>query len=309
MTAGIYAKRAGKSVLLIEKMAQGGQILATDKIENYPAFSKITGNELASKIWEQAKNLGVELKLAEMKSLKKLENHTFEISTDEGVFLGKTVIIATGTDYRKLGLIEEAELTGKGISYCATCDGSLYQDKEIAVVGGGNSAFYSALYLANLAKKVYLIHRREGFRADTAIAEQARRNDKIEFLLGREVIELESNEGKLSGIKLKKNNAGNGAEKLNSETVLQGKEENLEISALFVLIGRKPKNDFLEGLVDLSEDGYIVTDENGRTNCAGIYAAGDCRQKELRQIITAAADGATAASSAVEGLNKLTDMV
>lgn len=291
LTAAIYARRADKKVLILEEKVCGGQIVETETINNYPAAPAISGSELAHNIYEQAKSFGPELEYE--KVLEVLETSDgFRVITDSNEYEAKTIIVATGTDYRHLGLPHEDELIGHGISYCATCDGSLYKDKEIAVFGGGNAALYSTLYLADLARKVTLIHRRDEFRADASLVARARAKENISFETGQIVSELKSEGKTLSSIVLK--NVNNDSEK------------ELNVSALFVEIGRVPTgNKIVSELVELDASGYIKASEDGKTSNPRVFAAGDCRTKQLRQIVTAASDGAAAATSAVDFLNSL----
>jgi thioredoxin reductase (NADPH) len=288
MTAAIYARRANKKVLVLEGKTYGGQIVETEKIENYPAAPGIAGPELAKKVYDQMMKFNPDFKYEKVLGISKNDDG-FKILTDSGGYLSKTIIVATGTNYKKIGLENEAGLTGKGVSYCATCDGSLYRDKEIAVFGGGNSALYSVLYLSNLAKKVTIIHRRNEFRGDEALVEKVKIKENVEFKLGKVVSELKSENGKLSSIIL--------------TDVDTNETSELLVSALFVEIGREPENSIVKDFVELDEKGYIKSDENGKTSAPGIFAAGDCRSKTLRQIITASSDGAIAASSAIKYLN------
>lgn len=288
MTATIYARRANKKVLLLESKVYGGQINETETIENYPATPHINGVDLAKQIYEQVKNFNPDFKYEEVLEIKKVDDG-FKVITDESEYTSKTIIIATGTQYRHIGLPNEESLTSRGVSYCATCDGSLYRDKEIAVFGGGNSALYSTLYLSDIASKVTVIHRRDEFRADAALVEKVKAKNNVDFRLGFVVSKLNENDNKLSSLTLR--NVKNEA------------EEELSVSALFIEIGREPKNDLVKDLVELDENGYIKAGEDGKTSVDGIFAAGDCRTKELRQIITASADGAAAASSAIKYLS------
>jgi thioredoxin reductase (NADPH) len=288
MTAAIYARRANKKVLLLEKKTYGGQILETETIENFPSLPHIKGTELAQKIFTQVKEFNPDFKYESVESISKNDDNIFKIITDSNEYQTKSIIVATGTDYRKLGLPLEAELTGNGVSYCATCDGALFKDKTIAVFGGGNSALYSALYLSDIASKVYVIHRRDTFRGDAALVSKLEAKPNIEFIFNNVIDELKASDNKLSSLILK-----------NTQTE---EKSELEVSGLFVEIGRAPKNDFLNSLVELDNDGYIVADETGTTSTPGIFAAGDCRTKNLRQIITATSDGASAASSAIKYL-------
>lgn len=288
MTATIYARRANKKVLILEGKAYGGQILETEKIENYPATPHISGQNLAKTIYEQMKEFAPDFRYETATKIEKIDGG-YTVETDENKYETKTIIIATGTSYRQLGLPNEKELTGKGISYCATCDGKIYENKEIAVVGGGNSALYSSLYLSNLAKKVTIIHRRNEFRGDTALLEKLKERTNIVFKLDKTITELKSENDHLSSIALK--------------TTDSNETEELDISALFVEIGREPNNAIVKELVELDENGYIIADESGKTSNESIFAAGDCRTKTLRQVITASSDGASAANSAISYLN------
>ena len=281
LTSAIYARRANKKVLVLEATAYGGQMIKTHNIENYPAESKISGLELAKKMYEQAKDLGAEFEFE--KVVEVVENSEKKIvKTEDDEYETKSVIIATGSKERKLGLENEAKFTGHGVSYCATCDGPLYKGEEVAVVGGGSGALYEALYLADVAKKVYLIHRRDEFRGEEALAKSLEAKGNVEFILGANVTKL------------------NGTEKL--ESIEINGEKTLEISALFVAIGREPKNDFVKNL-QLDEKGYVEAGEDCKTNIDGIFVAGDTRVKNVRQIVTATSDGAIAAQNAIKYLN------
>jgi thioredoxin reductase (NADPH) len=281
LTAAVYARRAGKTALVLESVTYGGQIIKTTDIENYPAEGKITGVELAKKMYEQAKELGTEFEFEEVIELK-TDGDEKVVVTEDGEYRAKAVVIATGSAERKLGLENEDKYTGKGVSYCATCDGAFFKGKVVAVAGGGNSALYEALYLADLAEKVYLVHRREELRGDDILVNKLKEKGNVEFVLGSNVTELIGDE-KLEAIKI------------NDEKVI-------EVSALFVAIGREPKNDFAKD-VEKDESGYILADENCKTNIDGIFVAGDTRTKKVRQIVTAVSDGATAATAAVKYIN------
>lgn len=283
MTAAIYGKRAGKSVLVLEAKSYGGQIINTPDIENYPAAAHISGFDFATKLYEQAKELGAEFRFERATGIKDGEVKT--VITAKNSYEAKTVIIATGSENRKLGADNESELVGRGVSYCATCDGAFFRKKTVAVVGGGNTALEDALYLADIAEKVYLIHRRDGFRGDEATAEKLRARDNVEFILNSRVTKLTA-EKKLKSIEIT-NNDGNVTE--------------LEVSGLFVAVGRVPENTEFANVIDLDEAGYAIAGEDCRTKTPGIYVAGDNRTKQLRQLVTAAADGAAAATAAAAG--------
>ena len=280
LTAAIYARRAGKKCLVLEATACGGQILNTNKITNYPAIADVSGPELAKSMSEQAEQLGAEIEYDKVTSINPIDGG-FELVCEEDNYSARSVIIAAGTTPRKLDLPREDELVGRGISYCTTCDGAFYKDKTVAIYGGGYSAAYGALYLADLANKVYLIHHHDELRAVGDVVEALRNNPKIEILLGSDISEL-TGDTKLSGVKL-----ANGNE--------------IAIDGLFVAIGREPHCDFCDGL-EKDDEGYIVADEGCATNIPGIFVAGDIRTKKLRQIVTATADGAAAAESAIRYL-------
>ncbi len=281
LTAGIYAKRSGMRVLVVEELFCGGLVNFTDDIENYPGFpGGIKGSELAIRFYNQAKGIGCEF--LEGKSVVGLgfegDLRIFNMSDGTEV-RGKASVIATGSKPRKLGIPGEEKFVGRGISFCAVCDGNFFKDKNVAVVGGGNSALQEALYLSNIARKVYLIHRREGLRADKALQEKVLSNSKIEFLPGRVVKELLGDES-LEGVVLERKSSG--------------EKERLDVDGVFVYIGHEPNTGFLKGVIELDEEGYVVTNERMETSVPGVFAAGDVRSKELRQIVTAASDGALA---------------
>lgn len=278
LTAGIYGKRANKKVIAFEKLTAGGQIINTSKISNYPVTPGITGPEFGQVLSKQAEDLGVEIEYSEVTHID--NNHDyFSIVTEDGNYTAKTIIIATGTEPRKLGLEHEDEFTGKGISYCATCDGAFYKDKVVAVNGGGNSALHEALYLSDIASKVYLIHRRDEFRASDDIVEKVKAKENIELVLGANITELA------------------GDKKLSSITLDTGR--TLEIDGLFVSIGRIPNASKLIDDLTIIDDGYVDAGEDCKTNIPGVFVAGDVREKELRQLVTATNDGAIAATAAI----------
>lgn len=287
-TAALYAARAGLSVLVLEKLSAGGQMALTSQIDNYPGFPEgIDGFELGMRMQEQAERFGAESEYAEVRSLD-LKASPKVVKTSEGDFYGRTVVIALGAGARKLGLDKEDKLTGRGVNYCAHCDGMFYKDKTVAVIGGGNSAAAEALYLARIAKKVILIHRRDRLRATKVYHEPLQKLENLEFRWNSAVSEL-LGEDRLSGVKV--------------QDLVSGEEEILDVDGIFVSIGRKPASELVEGQLEL-EGGYIVADESTRTSLPGVYAVGDIRTKRLRQIITAAADGANAAHAAEEYLSE-----
>ena len=286
-TAAMYTARAGLSTLVIEKLYAGGQMTQTPNIENYPGFPQgIDGVLLGMNFQAGAQNAGVRTLNAEVTEVK-LHGNEKVLTTAGGDYIGKTVIVATGADHRHLGLEREWELTGRGVTYCATCDGMFYRGKTVAVVGGGNSAASEALVLSRIAKKVYLIHRRDSLRASKSYHEKLQQADNVEFIWNSQVSGLLGEE-KLSGVVL--------------QNVNSGQDQELQLDGLFISIGRNPTTELFRGQLELDENGYIVADESTRTNIPGVYAVGDVRTKEVRQIVTAAADGATAAHYAEEEL-------
>ncbi len=288
LTSAIYAKRAGKTVLVLEAKAYGGQIINTLDIENYPGEEHISGFDFATKIYNQAKNLGADIKFEKVVDINDLGQEK-EIVTTKNTYKAKAVIIATGSENRKLGLPNEDELVGKGISYCATCDGNFYRKKTVAVVGGGNTALEDAIYLCDLAEKVYLIHRRDEFRGEESTINRLKEKSNIEFIYDSNVTKLNAND-KLESIEV---------------TNKDGSIKTVEVDGLFVAIGRIPENQNFAKIIDLDDTGYIISNENCHTNTNGIFVAGDNRVKELRQLVTATSDGAIAAVEAVKYLNEI----
>lgn len=289
-TAALYATRAGLNTLVIERLSAGGQLALTGEVENYPGFEDgIDGFTLGMKMQSSAERFGAVTEYAEVLSLD-LENKIKRVITDSGEFEAKTVIIATGANPRELNLPRESELLGKGIHYCAHCDGRFYKDKAVAVVGGGNSAAADALYLSRLAKKVYLIHRRDTLRATKIYHAPLKNTENIEFLWDSAITEFIA-EQRVSGA--------------NIQNLKTGEITKISCDGIFVSIGRKPATDFLKGVINLDENGYIIADETTKTNLEGVFAAGDVRTKALRQIVTAVSDGATAVHFAEEYLKRV----
>ena len=283
-TAALYAARAGLDVVIIEKMSVGGQMAVTDTIDNYSGFSEgIPGWELGMKMQAGAERFGAVTKYGEVVSVE-LEGRVKKVKTSSDELLSRTVVIATGAGPRELGIEREEEYVGRGVHYCAHCDGRFYKNKVVAVVGGGNSALEDALYLSRLAAKVYLIHRRDSFRASKIYVDALAKSTNIEFLANSSVSGLIADE-RVNGIRL-----------------ADGRE--LEVNALFVSIGRKPASEIFRGQLELDAGGYIVADESTRTNIDGVYAVGDVRTKPLRQVVTAVGDGAVAVHFAEEYLAK-----
>ena len=287
LTAAIYARRAAKSVLVLEAKAWGGQIINTPDIENYPVAAHISGADFASQLYQQAVGLGAELKLEKVTGVEEL-GKVKRVRTNLAEYEAGAVILATGSENRKLGVEREQELSGRGVSYCATCDGNFFRNKDVAVVGGGNTALEDALYLAELANKVYLIHRRDSFRGEEATVALLRKKENVEFVYNATVTAL-LGEKRLSGIEVTDKRTG--------------EKRTLELKGLFVAVGRIPENESFSALIELDASGYAVAGENCRTKVPGVFVAGDNRTKEVRQLVTAAADGAVAATEAVKYLN------
>lgn len=278
-TAALYGARAGLDTLLIEQMAPGGQMALTGDIDNYPGFETgIDGFTLGMKMKDSAERFGAKTEFATVLSTD-LDGKIKKAETTVGTFLSKTVIIATGANARTLGLPKETELTGKGIHYCAHCDGRFYKGKTVVVVGGGNSAASDAVYLSKLAKKVYLVHRRDSLRAEKIYQKALFNADNIEFLWDS-TVESFTAEDKITSVNIK--------------NIKDNSKYSLEADAIFISIGRKPATDFLSNKVNLDKYGYIIADESTKTNIPGVFAVGDVRTKALRQVVTAVADGAVA---------------
>lgn len=284
LSAAIYGVRAGKSVLVLEASVYGGQIINTPEIENYPGIKHISGYEFATNLYEQAKDLGTEVKFEKVLEIKDEQSQKVVI-TDSNEYVAKTVILATGAKNRPLGLAKEEELIGKGISYCATCDGGFYRGKAVAVNGGGNTALEDATFLTAYCSKVYVIHRRDSFRGEEKLLETLKSKENVEFVLNSNIISLNATE-KLESITVE-----------NKETKEQ---RQIDIEGLFIAIGQIPENDIFKSLITLDQKGYIVGEENCKTNIEGIFVAGDTRTKAIRQLATAASDGAIAALAACE---------
>ena len=286
LTSAIYAKRANKNVLVLEAKNYGGQIINTLDIENYPANEHISGFDFATNLYNQVKNLGAEIKYEKVVDINNLRKEK-EVITTKNTYKTKTIIIATGSENRKLGLPNEDEFASKGISYCATCDGAFYKKKTVAVVGGGNTALEDALYLADLASKVYLIHRRDEFRGEESTINLLKEKDNIEFLYNSNVTKLNTKD-RLESIEVTSND---------------GETRTIDVDALFIAIGRIPENQNFAKLINLDNAGYIISNEYCHTNVEGIFVAGDNRVKELRQLVTATSDGAIAAVEAIKYIN------
>ena len=282
LTAAIYLGRAGKKVLILEKNVYGGQIVNSKEVENYPAISKISGFEFSNNLYNQAKYFGAELKYETVVNLTKDK----EVTTNRGKYQAKSIIIATGLSNRTLEIDGVDSFIGRGISYCATCDGNFFKDKVVAVVGGGNTALEDAIFLSNICKKVYIIHRRTTFRGEKILQDILNKKENVEFVLNSNVVKINGNE-LLESIIINTNN----------------EEKELQIDGLFLAIGQIPNNSYID-IIDLDEKGYAIANEDCKTNIDGIYVAGDFRTKKVRQLVTAASDGATAAINAIEYIER-----
>lgn len=282
LTAAIYLGRAGKKVLILEKNVYGGQIVNSKEVENYPAISKISGFDFSNNLYNQAKNFGAELKYETVVNLTKDK----EVTTNRGKYQAKSIIIATGLSNRTLEIDGVDSFIGRGISYCATCDGNFFKDKVVAVVGGGNTALEDAIFLSNICKKVYIIHRRTTFRGEKILQDILNKKENVEFVFNSNVVKINGNE-LLESIIINTNN----------------EEKELQIDGLFLAIGQIPNNSYID-IIDLDEKGYAIANEDCKTNIDGIYVAGDFRTKKVRQLVTAASDGATAAINVIEYIER-----
>lgn len=284
-TSALYAARAGFNVLVLEKFSAGGQMALTHQIDNYPGFEDgIDGFSLADKMKKQAERFGARSENAEVIKVNLTVNPK-EIETAKGTFLSKTVLLASGANPRELGVDKETELIGRGVAYCASCDGMFYRGKTVVVVGGGNTAAADAILLSRIAKKVILVHRRDTLKATRIYHEPLMNAENVEFKWDSTVTEL-LYEDKITGVKIK--------------NVKTGEESIIDCDGVFVSVGRKPATDFLGSQLDLDENGYIIADETTKTSIPGVYAVGDIRTKQLRQVVTAVSDGAMAVHSAEE---------
>ena len=290
LTAAIYASRARLDMLLLEDKVVGGQVKNSYTVENYPGFKKVSGSELADLMQQQAEELGANIEEFDIIENVKFDGDEKIVETEEYIYKPKAVIIATGASPKKLPVRNEEKFAGKGIHYCAVCDGAMYQNKIIGIVGGGNTALEEALFLTNFAKKVYLIRRYDYFRGEKAVIEEVENNEKIEILYNEDLIAVEGDIFVEKGI---------------IKNTITGEEKEIELEAVFGSIGHEPMIDLFKDYIDISEGNYIITDENMRTNIPGVYAVGDVREKEYRQITTAVADGKIAALEAEKYIKKL----
>lgn len=286
LTAALYALRANKKVLVIEKETFGGQITFSPKVENIPGFTELSGNEFAEKLVEQVLYQGADVESCEV--LKVEDGEVKKVITDSGEFLSKAVIVATGAKHRLLGLPREEEFIGEGISFCAVCDGAFYMNKTVAVIGGGNSALQEAILLSDLAKKVYIVQNLEFLTGEQKLQEQLK--DNVEVILGNVVSEYLGDD-EITGIRIKNEK--------------DGTEREISVDGVFLAVGLVPQNDAFSNILELDARGYAETDADLKAKASGVFVAGDCRIKKIRQVATAAADGAIAALSACEYIDAL----
>lgn len=287
LTAAIYLKRACKKVAIFEREVFGGQITKATEVENYPGFDRISGMELGNKMKAQAEDLGVECFYDEIIQIEK-NGDVFQVITVDKTYESKTVIYAAGTSPRKLGIKEEEKFIGNGVSYCATCDGAFYKDKTVCVVGGGNTAIDDALYLSNICKKVYVIHRRDSFRAEPIKVSSLKEKDNIEFIYNATVEGIMGND-KVEAL----------------EIVVNDKKMEVKTDGVFVAIGSTPNTEILDNFVSLDANGYALSNHELETSVAGLFVAGDVRDKQVKQLTTATSDGTVAATFAIDYLNTL----
>ena len=283
LTAGIYGARAGKSVLIFERESIGGQISRAALVENYPALPHVSGIDYSAALFEQAEGCGCEIAFEDVLRISG-ESGNFTVESDGGSYLAASIILAVGAASKKLGIEREDEFVGRGISYCAVCDGAFFKNKTVAVVGGGNSALEDALYLAGFAEKVYLIHRRDSFRAEQAMIDKVKAEPKILLVTPAQITSL-NGEGKLESVTISRSGMAS---------------EEIALDGLFIAIGHAPAAGAFASLVSLDESGYVIAGEDCKTSCPGIYTAGDCRTKTVRQLTTACGDGAVAALASAE---------
>ena len=286
LTAAIYGSRANKKVLVLEAKTYGGQIITTSKIDNYPGMPHTNGIEFATNLYNQAKELGAEIKFEKVINIDTTDK-VKKVVTISAEYQCKAIILATGADKRKLGVDREEEMLGKGVSYCATCDGMFFKEKNVAVVGGGEAALAEVDYLSNICSKVYLIHRRNEFRGSEKLVDELSKKSNIEFVLNSNVIKL-NGEKMLESIDVKN---------------FEGKIINLPVSALFIAVGQVPETGNLVANFEKNNLGYIIAGEDTKTNVDGVFVAGDVREKKLRQLTTAVSDGSMAAVMACNYIN------
>ena len=289
MTAAIYGQRAGKSTLMIDKAGYGGNIITTPSVENYPGLKDVSGMDFAQLLFDQATSFGAEYESAEVTGITDAAG-VKTVHTDAGDFDGRTVIIATGATNRKLGLDREEQLVGSGVSFCATCDGMFFRGRDVAVIGGGNTALEDAEYLAGVANKVYLVHRRDRFRGEQKTVDRLAKLENVEFVLNSTPVRFVGDTN-VTGLVVKDNETG--------------EERELAVQGVFEAVGQVPQNSNFADMTELDEAGYIKATEACKTDRPGIFVAGDCRTKKVRQLDTAAADGTIAALAASDYINSL----
>ena len=289
MTAGIYARRAGKTVLIIEEKNYGGQIINTPEVENYPGISKVSGFTFANNLYNQTRELGAEFKFEEVIKIQNNSGYKVVV-TNKTKYQGKTVIIATGAKNRPLGVNNEDKLTGAGVSYCATCDGAFFRGKDVADVGGGNTALEDALFLSDYCNLVYVVHRRNEFRGEKGLTDILKEKGNVKFVFDS-VVKSIKGEQSVEGLEI-----------LN---VKKNTLSEIKVQGAFIAIGQMPDNEKFSDMVELDGKGYIKADETCTTNTEGVFVAGDCRTKQVRQLTTAASDGAVAALAACSYINKI----
>lgn len=289
LTAAIYGQRAGKKTIILENRNFGGQITASHKVENYPGIASISGTEYSMGLLDQATKLGAETAMEQVTGIRDEDGYKV-ITTSEKEYECKTVIIATGVTHRHMGIEKEIQLTGAGVSYCATCDGAFFKGRDVAVIGGGNTALQDAEFLSNYCNKVYVVHRRDEFRGDNSLVEVLKTKENIEFVLSATVKDI-LGEFMVEGLLLNDKKTG--------------EDFKINVSGVFVAIGQIPQNEIFADYVKLDESGFILASEDCMTSHPGVYTAGDCRTKEVRQLTTAAADGSVAALAACKYLATL----
>lgn len=294
MTAAVYTSRANLSTVMVERGVPGGQMANTEDVENYPGFDHILGPELSTKMFEHAKKFGAEYAYGDIKEIIDGEEYK-TVKTGSKEFKARAVIVTTGAEYKKLGVPGESELGGRGVSYCAVCDGAFFKGKELVVVGGGDSAVEEAVYLTRFATKVTIIHRRDELRAQKILQQRAFDNEKIDFIWDHVVTKINDKDGKVGSVTI--------------ESTKTGEQRDFATDGVFIYIGMLPLNEAVKNLGITNEDGYILTNDEMETKVPGIFAAGDVREKSLRQIVTATGDGSIAAQSAQHYIETLADKV
>ncbi len=286
LTAAIYATRASLKTVVFEKMACGGQILESRKVDNYPGLPHISGAELAEKLQQQAEELGAQIEYEDILSFKQ-SGENFRLKSDDGEFEARAIVMATGVTPKRLEIPGEAELIGRGVSFCATCDGNFFKNKAVAVIGGGNTALYDAIYLSDICSKVYLVHRRDEFRGDLVLVDKLRAKENVEFVLSAKPLRIEG-ESRVEALIIEQD----------------GNEKALVVSGIFEAVGHSAQGAKLNSELKTDEAGFLVADEKLQSSIPGVFLAGDLRQKRVRQLTTATADGAECISSVLEYLKK-----